>query len=380
MKKILAAACTAAFLLSAGCSAELPNDRKSGSDCGRSLIAAEEQSAYEPLNYQKQTGMWLPYVKFPEYMQGKNEDGFRNAVADILEDAAAENVNTVYFHVHPMGDAYYDSVIYPKGVYLDGDYDPLRIVLDEAHKRSISVHAWINPLRLQNAADMERLPDSYIVKRWIDSGMPYVKNVNGRWYLDPAYPETVGLLENTVTEIAEKYEIDGLHIDDYFYPATAPEFDSKEFAESGADDIDAWRTENVSRFVKAMHDTLKSSDKRLLFGISPQGNIKSDYETQYADVKKWGGEKGFCDYIVPQIYYGFENENMPFLPTLQEWTQLVHGSGVSLIIGLAAYKLGREDKWAGKAAELEWINDPDIIQKQIAAVMSSEADGYALYY
>ena len=160
---------------------------------------------------------------------------------------------------------------------------------------------------------------------------------------------------------------------------TSPDFDSEEFAESGADDLASWRTENVSRFVKAMHDTVKAIDERLLFGISPQGNIRADYETQYADVRKWAGEKGFCDYIVPQIYFGFQNETVPFLPTLEEWTELIQGSGVSLIIGLAAYKLGREDKWAGKAAELEWINDPDIIQKQIAAVKASAADGYALY-
>jgi uncharacterized lipoprotein YddW (UPF0748 family) len=132
--------------------------------------------------------------------------------------------------------------------------------------------------------------------------------------------------------------------------------------------------------VKTIYDTVKEKDERLLFGISPQGNIRSDYETQYADVIKWGSDSGFCDYIVPQIYFGFENETMPFLPTLEEWVKLTEGSKVSLIIGLAAYKLGREDKWAGSTAEFEWINDPDIINKQIDAVKSSGADGYALYY
>lgn len=379
MKKIIAAACTAAFLMCAGCSAVLPDSGKSSTEYSRNADPPESNSEYVPINYRKQVGMWLPYVRFPEYMQGNSGEDFRRAVAEILEDAAADNVNTVYFHAHPNGDAYYSSDIYPKGVFLDGDYDPLSIVIDEAHKRSISVHAWVNPLRMQTAGDMERLPDSFIVKKWIASGMPYVKDVNGRWYLDPAYPETVELLRRTVRDIAEKYDVDGVHIDDYFYPVTSPDFDSEEFAESGADDLASWRTENVSRFVKAMHDTVKAIDERLLFGISPQGNIRADYETQYADVRKWAGEKGFCDYIVPQIYFGFQNETVPFLPTLEEWTELIQGSGVSLIIGLAAYKLGREDKWAGKAAELEWINDPDIIQKQIAAVKASAADGYALY-
>ena len=378
MKKLIAAACAAALLfVAAGCSAEtVLSDR----GISKSSETDTAEKKYVPLNYKKQVGMWLPYVKFPEYMQGREEESFRRAVSELLEDAVADNVNTVYFHVHPAGDAYYSSEIYPVGTYLDGDYDPLKVVLEEAHKRNISVHAWINPLRLQTDEQMKTLPGGFIIKKWIDSGLPFVKNVNGRWYLDPAYPETVELLGNTVKEITEKYDVDGVHIDDYFYPATDPGFDSESFEMSGAADLAEWRTENVSRFVKKLYDTVKEKDERLLFGISPQGNIKADYETQYADVRRWGSESGFCDYIVPQIYYGFENENMPFLPTLDEWLKLTEGSSVSLVIGLAAYKLGREDKWAGASAELEWINDPDIIKKQIEAVKASEADGYALYY
>jgi uncharacterized lipoprotein YddW (UPF0748 family) len=129
--------------------------------------------------------MWLPYVRFPDYMQSRSEEQFRKEVVEILEDAAAEGVNTVYFHAHPMGDAYYRSVIFPKGEFLDGSYDPLAIVVDEAHKRDISVHAWINPLRLQTDEQMRALPEDYIIKKWIAAGEPFVKNVNGRWYLDP---------------------------------------------------------------------------------------------------------------------------------------------------------------------------------------------------
>lgn len=335
---------------------------------------------YVPLNYREQRGEWLPYLYFGDYMYGKNEEDFRKAIREKLSEVKAENVNTVYFHVHPAGDAYYRSEIFPKGAYLDGDYDPLEIVLEEAHEQDISVHAWINPLRLQTEEQMERIPDDFIIKQWINEGKPYVKLVNGRWYLDPAYDETVELLEDTVREITDNYSVDGVHIDDYFYPTTDPEFDREAFEQSGSSDLAAWRTENVTRFVKAMHDTVKNSDERLLFGISPQGNIDMDYSTQYADVRLWGGSPGYCDYIVPQIYFGFENETRPFLPTLEEWEELVGDSGVSLVVGLGAYKLGREDKWAGAAGELEWINNPDIIDRQIEAVRSSGADGYALYY
>ncbi|MCR4638504.1 family 10 glycosylhydrolase [Ruminococcus sp.] len=377
MKKIIAAACAAAFLFSSGCSAMPLN---SGSDVLReSLPPTTEKLSYTPLNYTNQVGMWLPYVRFPEIMQGKSEEQFRKAIRELLQDAAAENVNTLYFHAHPMGDAYYRSEIFPKGAYLDGDYDPLRIVLDEAHKLGISVHGWINPLRLQTEEEMNRLSDDYIIKKWISAGEPYVRTVNGRWYLVPSYSETVELLEAAAGEILDDYDVDGLHIDDYFYPTTDEEFDRAEFEKSGITDLNEWRTDTVSRYVKALYDTVKSHDERLLFGISPQGSIDGNYSTQYADVRRWGSESGFADYIVPQIYFGFENECCPFLPTLAQWEELV-GSGVSLIAGLAPYKLGREDKWAGAAGELEWINDPDIIDKQIAAVKNSKADGYALYY
>lgn len=377
MKKFIAAACAAAFLLSSGCSAM--TFESSSEVLSESMPPAVKEQRYTPLNYTKQVGMWVPYVKFPEIMQGKSEEQFRKAAAELLQDAAAENVNTLYFHVRPNGDAYYSSEIYPKGAFLDGDYDPLQIVLDEAHKLGISVHAWINPLRLQTAEEMNRLPDDLIIKKWINAGEPYVKAVNGRWYLDPSYTETVELLEAAVEEILNNYDVDGVHIDDYFYPTTDEDFDREAFENSGSTDLGEWRREIVSRYVKALHDAVKSHDNRLLFGISPQGNIDSDHSTQYADVRRWGSEEGFCDYMIPQLYFGFDNECCPFLTTLSQWEDLVSG-GVSLIVGLAPYKQGREDKWAGAAGELEWINDPDIIDKQIAAVKSSSADGYALYY
>lgn len=375
MKKIIAAACTAAVLLS-GCSqVQLMKEPEATTE----YVQEETVEGYEPLNFQRQVGIWLPYVKFPDIMQGKSEEEFRRCISELLSDASADNVNTLYFHVRPNGDAYYVSELFPKGTALDGSYDPLEIVIEEAHKAGISVHGWINPLRLQTEEQMSSVPEGFIVKEWIDAGEPFVKNVNGKWYLDPAYPETVELLQASVREILDNYEVDGIHIDDYFYPTTDPDFDREAFEQSGSNDLSAWRTENVSRFVKAIHDTVKAKDERLKFGISPQGNIDADYDSQYADVRRWGSEEGFADYIVPQIYFGFENETHPFLPTLRQWEEITRGGAVSLIIGLAAYKLGREDRWAGEAAQLEWINDPDIISKQIEAVRDSSADGYALY-
>ncbi|MCD7810928.1 MAG: family 10 glycosylhydrolase [Ruminococcus sp.] len=345
------------------------------------LSESAESDDYEPLNYTNQIGTWYPYMDYAEYMQGKSADEFRAAVCEMFTQAKSQSINTVYVHVRANGDAYYDSSVFPKGTYLDGDYDPLQIMLEEAHKLELSFHAWINPLRCQTTEQMESLSDDFIVKQWAESNTgTFVNIVNGRYYLNPAYEEVIDLICRGVDEIVRNYDVDGIHIDDYFYPTTSEDFDKTAFEASGASDLSEWRIANCNRFVHAMYESVKRVDSDILFGISPQGNIDADYSTLYADVRLWGSCVGSCDYLVPQLYYGFENETCPFAETLAEWENLVTCDSVSLIIGLAAYKLGAEDKWAGAAGELEWVENPDIIQQQIELVEQSSADGYALYY
>lgn len=337
------------------------------------------ESDYIPVNYGYQKGMWLPYLGYVEYMQGNDAEGFRSAVRERFRNAVENGINTVYVHIRPTGGAYYDTDLFPKGAYLDGDYDPLEIILDEAHKLGLSVHSWINPLRLQTEDEMKDIPDSFITKNWYASGRN-TGIVNGRVYLRPDSPEVLDLLRDEIREIIDNYDVDGIHIDDYFYPDTDPSFDAESFAESGADDLKDWRTEAVSDMVRTMYEAVKNTDERVLFGVSPQGNIKADYETQYADVRRWMNEEGFADYIVPQIYFGFRNETLPFTSVLEEWERMAENSDVKLIIGLGAYKSGNTDEWAGVTGETEWLDDPTVIDRQIETVIDSDADGYALYY
>ncbi|MDE6833978.1 MAG: family 10 glycosylhydrolase [Ruminococcus sp.] len=334
---------------------------------------------YKPVNYDNQVGMWFPYMHFEEYMYNKNADTFREAVREKFESAVNQGINTVYLHVHPCGDAYYVSDIFPTGVYLNNDYDPLQIMIEEAHNINLSVHAWLNPLRCQTVEQMYNLPENFLIKQWADNPeCHFVEVVNGRYYLNPAYDEVINLICDCAEEIIENYDVDGIHIDDYFYPTTDESFDYTAFASSDSDNLSAWRMENCTKLVKSLYDTVNKHG--LVFGISPQGNISANYSTQYADVNLWGSEDGYCDYIVPQIYFGFNNETCPFVPTLEEWEEIVSGSDVRLIIGLGAYKLGQADKWAGIAGENEWLENPDIINQQIETVNNSTADGYALYY
>lgn len=345
----------------------------------QSQFPTESIANYVPLNFTNQTGLWLPYMDFENYMYNKSEDEYRQEVKKIISSAKAEGINTLYFHVHPNGDAYYKSEIFPKGIYYTGEYDPLQIMLNEAHDMGISIHAWINPYRMQTVEQMESLPDDFIVKQWINENSPMVKVINNRWYLNPAYDEVTELVSSSVDEILRNYNVDGIHIDDYFYPTTDTDFDKEAFEASGSSDLSQWRQDNINKMVKSLYDTVKSNNKRVKFGISPQGNINANYNSQYADVKLWAGNQGYADYIIPQIYFGFKNTTCPFEPTLHEWEKLIGDSGVSLVIGLAEYKLGEEDKWAGEAGENEWIENPDIISQQIELVKKSSANGYALY-
>jgi uncharacterized lipoprotein YddW (UPF0748 family) len=126
-----------------------------------------------------------------------------------------------------------------------------------------------------------------------------------------------------------------------------------------------------------MRGAIKDFDVNILFGISPQGNISMNYKSQFADVKLWASDIKYCDYMVPQIYFGFENENMPFEKALREWEDITSDE-MKLIIGLAGYKVGEIDKWAGTGKD-EWVVNDDIIERQVKMVVDSSANGYAIY-
>ena len=384
MKKI--AALLFVLIMSTGCG---QNNSFALQDTGSQPLTYQEQSpqqfgiepetGYTPVNFSYVVGEWFPYMQYSEDMYEKSADEFREAVRERYTTARDEGVNTVYLHVHPCGDAYYDSEIFPHGVSLDGDYDPLAIMLEEAHKLGLSAHAWLNPLRCQTAEQMAGLPDDFIVKKWAeDPECNIAAEIGGRWYLNPAYEEVDGLLADCIAEIARNYDVDGFHIDDYFYPTTDASFDEREFAASGSSDLAEWRMSNCTRMVKAMYNAVKAADPRLEFGISPQGSISGNYNSQYADVKLWCSGNGYCDYIVPQLYFGFENVSCPFAETLAQWEEMCSDE-VRLVIGLGEYKVGKADKWAGAAGENEWIDSPDVIERQIKLVESSTASGYALY-
>ncbi len=322
--------------------------------------------------------VWIPVMIYEQWMQNKTEDQFRENVRRAFRNCTEFGLNTIFLHVRAYCDAYYDSALFPPGAYLDGTYDPLEIMLEEAHALNLSVHAWVNPLRAQTVQTVSALEENYQLRQWHDDrNGTYLVDCDGRYYLNPAYPEVRQLVADGITEIMQNYSVDGIHIDDYFYPTTDPDFDRQAFSESSASDLADWRRNNCNELIKLLYQTVKENNPEIPFSISPQGNFNINYNELYADVTLWATEPGYCDIIIPQVYYGFRNETCPFEETAQHWAEVV--TVPELVIGLGAYKIGFSDQWAG-AGKSEFLTDSTVISREAEfACQLENVSGIALY-
>ena len=374
MKKMIFVIMAMFFLCSCG-------ERAADSEVSLSEQTPEQlgivtEDRYIPLNYEVQKAVWFTMMDWEDILYNKTEEEFTENISALLDKIKDMGLNTLYLHIRAYGDAYYNSKLFPKGQYFTGEYDPLAVTIAQAHDRGISVHGWINPLRCGTDKDMQSMEGSCTIKKWyVTERDSFICKVGDRWYLNPAHEEVRRLIADGAREIAENYDIDGLNIDDYFYPTTDESFDDDEFAGSGRDDRAEWRRENTDLMVKGIYDAVKSVDDNILFGISPQGNMDTDVNILYADVHKWCGSKGYCDYIAPQLYYGFRNEALPFEPALDSWIE--ECTAVKLVAGICTYKIGKEDKWAGSGID-EWINDTHIPSREAQRALDSGV-GVAVY-
>ncbi|MBP0974252.1 MAG: family 10 glycosylhydrolase [Oscillospiraceae bacterium] len=366
--------CLLSVLLLTGCGREVPYWEQNVQQ-----LMPDSTEMQEELQQEEIRAVWIPVMQYADWMTGKTEAQFRKAVSAAFGNCAELGLNTVFVHVRAYGDAYYASELFPQGAYLTGDYDPLAVMTEEAHARGLSVHAWINPLRCHTADVLARTDTRYRLRQWYDdpamNGTRLVET-DGHFWLDPAYPEVRQLVADGVAEIIAHYPVDGIHIDDYFYPTTDPAFDAAAFAETGRSDLAAWRRENCNALVQTLYETVKAQDPSLIFSVSPQGNPETDREELYADALLWCSEPGYCDWIVPQIYYGFRNAVCPFEATLHLWENTADES--RLVIGLAAYKTGQPDIWAGSGAK-EWQEDGKVLSKELGMLREEHADGFAFY-
>lgn len=332
--------------------------------------------SYNALNFDAQKGVWISYL---EGVLGspKSKDQFRSQISAMYSNVKSLGINTVYVQVRSHGDAYYPSNYYPWSIRCsssrsDPGYNPLEIMIEEAHNAGLSFHAWINPYRLETSANMQSLStnpnDNSIIKQWYNDPSKKGKylvayqEAPGKqefYYLNPAYPEVRSLIADGIKEIVRNYRVDGVHIDDYFYPSHAPDsFDNSAFSSSGASDRGAWRRSNIDASVREMYQAVKSINSRTLFGISPAGNVSNCVYALYADLPKWLSTTGYMDYVVPQIYWSFDHKTAPYVAKCNEWSALVKNKNIKLVIGLSPYKLLNP-------IYSDYFTDPYTISKQI---------------
>lgn len=289
-------------------------------------------------------GAWMHTIGQSQYAAQSTEEN-KKYLRDQLDKLHAAGVNAVLFQVRPCADAFYKSKYELWSKYLtkggkapEPYWDPLQFMIEEAHARGMELHAWLNPYRVTTVRN-EVLPKNHLYHR---EKWRFVKFLgDGKIYFDPGLPENREFIAKVVIDIVENYDVDAIHFDDYFYPypVKGKEFpDAATYAKYGKGMKKAdWRRQNVDKLIELVHNKIRSSScPWTRFGISPFGiwrNKRTDprgsetsglqnYDDLYADVLLWA-EKGWIDYLVPQLYWELEHTRASYLKLVGWWAEAV---------------------------------------------------------
>ena len=316
-------------------------------------------------------GIFISYIEISNYLQDKDEETSKNNINKMIKNIKEMNLNTIILQVRPSSDAIYNSKIFPVSKYLSSNnnypYDVLEYFVKKSHENKLNIIAWVNPYRISTLSNIEEINKEHPAFKYIGTDTIYINN--GIYY-NPSKKEVNNLILDGIEEII-KYNIDGILFDDYFYPSDEIDLNDYENRINKELSLEEYHLEVVNTMIKKVHK--KCKDNNILFGISPEGNIENNYHKNYADIYNWLSSDKYIDFIMPQIYYGFENTNKPFVETTNEWNKLIKNKDINLYIALAFYKVGQEDNYALNG-KLEWINNSDIIMKEI--IYSRNVDNY----
>ena len=356
----------------------------------------------EELIHREFRGIWVTSVinlDFPT-SQGITAQAMKAEIDTIINRTEELGLNVIIFQVRPTGDAFYESDIFPWSHWLSGEqgvpiegFDPLAYFIEQSHARNIELHAWINPYRIihtiQNSSDPNSLYANHPVRLRPELAVAWTDPSNGRqWlFLDPGLPQARQLIIDGIESLIRRYNVDGIHFDDYFYPSR--EFnDDATFARYGGDmDLHDWRRENVNTLVRDIQTRIRELneelDRNVAWGISPTAiwkNQSSDplgipttrgqesYHALYADTRLWVTE-GWLDYIMPQIYWYIGFEIADFEAVFRWWEDLCRDSDVVLYIGHAAWREAddhQSPRWRGEMIrQLEMVASSDVAEGSV---------------
>ncbi|MEL4013728.1 glycoside hydrolase family 10 protein [Dryocola clanedunensis] len=366
-------ALVAGALLLASCSSEPPKSLVTP-------VAGKPSLPARPQQNQEMRGVWLTTVSrldWPPVASVNSSPALRisqqqQALRLKLDNLKSLGINTVFFQVKPDGTALWASKILPWSDMMTGKigedpgYDPLKFMLDEAHKRGMKVHAWFNPYRVSTntkpstVSELNRTlsldPASVFVLH-----RDWIRTASDRFVLDPGIPEARDWITSIVAEVVTNYPVDGVQFDDYFYAESAGSAlnDSQTFIKYGkgyhskAD----WRRHNTQQLIEQVSRTIKQLKPGVEFGVSPAGvwrNLSQDsagsdtrgaaaYDEAYADTRQWV-QQGLLDYIAPQVYWPFSRKAARYDVLAKWWADVVKPTHTRLYIGVALYKVGEPSK------------------------------------
>lgn len=330
---------------------------------------------------EEKRAVFISYIELGNYLRGKDEETIKKTIDDMLDNVKNFDFNMVILQVRSFSDAIYPSSIFPSSrsiVNNEGDelpFDILKYFIKKAHQKDLELHAWINPYRISNDTDTSIISKENPAYKLINtSSVKVIDNVG--IYYNPASSEVESLILDGVEEIIKKYDVDGIHFDDYFYPKSN-DIDGTDYEKAYKDNnsltLQEYRLNTISSLIRKTYKLIKSYDKSILFGISPDGNIDNNYNSNYVDTRKFCTEEGYLDYIMPQVYYGFLNSTKPFEDTVKSWNNLITND-IDLIPALAFYKTGNIDEFAKKGVN-EWVEYNNIIAREV--MLSRELSNYS---
>ncbi|MUL43372.1 family 10 glycosylhydrolase [Streptomonospora sp. PA3] len=341
-------------------------DQGAPSPGAQATMPLPEDCTGDPAHPKRQLrGAWFTTVRNIDWPSepGLSKQEQQQELLRLLDRADGLGLNAVFLHVRPTADAVYRSDKEPWARYLTGEqggdpgYDPLAFAVREAHRRGMELHAWFNPYRVGwKDPDLENLAPGHPAREHPDWLIEY----DDQGWLDPGNPDVRDWVGDVVLDVVERYDVDGVHFDDYFYPypAEGQEFDDDRSWKRHGDGFESradWRRHNVNALVADVHERIQDTEPWVRFGISPFGiwrNADShpagsdtggleSYSAQYADTRAWI-RKGTVDYIVPQLYWPRGYGIADYAELVPWWSEQVAGTDVDLYIGQAAYRVGEE--------------------------------------
>lgn len=295
-------------------------------------------------------------------------DSQRKEFIKLLDMHKANGLNAIVAQIRPATDALYPSSYEPWSQFLTGKqgqpptpyYDPLQFMISETHKRNMEFHAWMNPYRATFNVNTSSIAATHITRLQPSWFLQY----GDTKYFNPGNKQVQQHVANVVKDVVDRYDVDAIHFDDYFYPYRIPnkEFpDEESYRQSGTSlTKDAWRRSNVDSIIVLLKQTIKNANPKCQFGISPFGvwrNADKDpdgsntqagqtnYDDLYADILLWL-KNDWVDYVAPQLYWEIGHERAPFEVLIDWWSK--HTYGKNCYIGLGIYRAGSNTAWKDK--------------------------------